>query len=188
MQISLLRFMPLRLPSALALALAVALCLAAGRPAAAQEDCKRSVRAVGAAALTLEGAKRKAIKNWQRAVIAQYGEFYGNFDKARDASVAPCGKTLIGLSRCEATGRPCVAAQEADQDGLPELRCRKRDSVNCDGHVKWIQSRLDAIGCSPGKIDGAAGPNTASAIRCAQRKFGQEQSGEVTAALVDKLR
>lgn len=167
---------------------ALATCVLAAAPASAEPKCKPSVRATGSAALTMEGAKRKAIQNWRRAVVAQYGEFYGNFDKAQDASVAPCGKTLIGLSRCEARGRPCVGEQEVDSEGLPEIMCRRSDSRNCDPHVKWLQSRLNGIGCSPGKIDGADGPNTKSAVRCAQRKFRMEENGEVTASLVDKLK
>lgn len=177
-----------RVPAAVAAAAVLFVALAVAPPASAQDQCKPSVKAVGAAALTMEGAKRKAIRNWQRAVIAQYGEFFGNFDKARDASVAPCGRTLIGLSRCEARGRPCLTEQTAEPGEIPEIDCKRRDSRNCLPAIKWLQTRLDGIGCSPGKIDGADGPNTNSAVRCAQRKFRQEESGEVTAALVDQLK
>lgn len=158
-------------------------------PAAAAEECKGSITAIGSAALTLDGAKRNAIKNWQRAVVAKYGEFWGNFDKARESAVAPCGKTLIGLQRCEAKGRPCLGERPVDSDNLPgEIECKSGDSKNCDERVKWLQSKLAAFGCSPGKVDGADGPNTKDAIKCAQRKLKIEENGELTSALIDKLK
>jgi hypothetical protein len=174
------------------IAIAVGLAFSITSAASAQSrDCKPDVTATGRAALTEAGARANAITNWRRDSIARFGEFYANFDNASDSSMR-CAKTLMGLQRCEAKGRPCGVAQgspgtSAGSGDIPGIACTSKDSKNCEPETKWLQSRLSAKGCKT-KIDGSEGPSTSEAVKCFQRQAKLSVTGEVDQATVDALK
>lgn len=158
-------------------------------PASAQQqDCKSEISATGRAALTETGARNNAITSWRRNVIARYGEFYANFEKGQGTALR-CAKTLMGLQRCEAHGRPCAVpeASASHPSGIPEIACTQGDSRNCDPGVKWVQSKLNSKGCKT-RIDGAEGPKTAEALKCFQKQAKLSITGEIDASTVDALK
>jgi hypothetical protein len=138
--------------------------------AAVESKCKAMVTATGAAAPTRKGAQNKAITNWRRAVIAKYGEFYGDFDKAHHANAEQCGQTLVGLYRCEARGRPCL-----EHGGVAS--CEGKSS-RCDTGVLEVQLLLKKKGCPVEIEDGIEGKDTRNALKCFQRKEGLPVTGE----------
>ena len=150
--------------------------------AAEGEKCRAEIMATGSASLTESGAKAKAIQNWRRSVIANYGEFYGSFENAKDTKVG-CTKTLMGLMRCEVRGRPCPQAASV---GPREIACTADDSPNCDPGVKWAQTQLSAKGC-PTRTDGSAGPSTSRAVLCFQRKSKISDTGDLDQATLKAL-
>jgi hypothetical protein len=155
----------------------------------AQSNCKPEVNATGSAALTQKGAEDRAISNWRRAVVLRYGEVFATYDRAEGRSVGRCGKTILGLTRCEATGRPCEVAVATDGTGGPEIACvAKKDSKNCDPFVKWVQSRLNAKLGSNLKVDGAAGKQTQDSLRRFQRQNNLGTSGELDDKTIAALR
>ena len=144
--------------------------------------CRAEISATGSAALTESGAKEKAIGNWRRSVIARYGEFFSNFEKARGSSVSRCAKTLLGLTRCEARGQPC----EAGLTTANEISCDRDDSANCSPTVKWIQTRLNAKGARL-KVDGAEGEATRQALRKFKQTNGLGDDSDVTEKVLQAL-
>jgi hypothetical protein len=149
----------------------------AASPVAYAQQCKDTVTATGRAAFTLNGAKSNAITNWRRDVVARYGEFYADFEKAKDANVERCGKTIIGMQRCEASAKPCLTGAAPSCDIAP-VACTSKDSANCDPSVKAVQIKLTQKGCRTG-ADGSAGPSTAAALKCFQKKAKITESGEI---------
>ncbi|HXF54457.1 MAG TPA: hypothetical protein VNK52_10080, partial [Hyphomicrobiaceae bacterium] len=119
--------------------------LVAASPSAFAQDCKAEVVATGRAAFTLNGAKNNAITNWRRDVVARYGEFYADFEKAKDANVERCGKTIIGMQRCEARAKPCLTG--GPSCNITPVACTSKDSANCDPSVKAVQIKLTQKGC-----------------------------------------
>ena len=122
-------------------------------------------------------------------VLARFGEFWADFEIARDADVSRCAHTMMSiLLRCEARGRPCLVATENSSpiSVLTPVPCNQSDSRNCNPYVKALQIRLTQKGCRTG-ADGAAGPSTARAVRCFQRQANLAETGEVDLATVYAL-
>lgn len=147
--------------------------------------CKSEIVATGNGALTEHGAKDKAIRQWRNQVVTQHGVFYGDFAIANDGKggvVERCARSLLGLTVCQARGRPCLVPS-----GSTESECRKSDSPNCDPTVKWVQSRLVAKGFDL-SVDGSAGPRTEKAIRAFRKSAKLEDSGEIDDKLIEALK
>lgn len=135
---------------------------------------------IGSAAVTEAGAKQNARTNWRRKVIFTYGETFSDFARARDGVEGPCVKTLIGLTRCEARGRPCAPENAAPSGGggIREIACdARRDSKNCDPGTKWVQTVLNQAGCKT-SVDGSAGKGTVAAVKCFQKKNNLPDTGD----------
>ena len=137
-------------------------------------ECKQEVNATGTASLTLNGAKENAVKAWTKSVVLRYGELFAKFEQAAAGKTADlCGRSTLGLHRCEAKGKPCAPGGASNPQpgtatgtvGPRELQCLPSDSSNCVGVVKWVQTRLnDKIGANL-RPDGAEGGQTERAIR-----------------------
>ncbi|QQS10743.1 MAG: DUF4236 domain-containing protein [Rhodospirillales bacterium] len=54
--------------------------------------------------------------------------------------------------------------------------------------IQEVQTRLKALGHDPGPVDGSVGPRTQSAIRAYQSANALPVTGEVTRALIDRLK
>jgi hypothetical protein len=147
-------------------------------PAAFAQQCKDTVTATGRAAFTLNGAKSNAITNWRRDVVARYGEFYADFEKAKDGNVERCGKTIIGMQRCEASAKPCLTGTAPTCGEIAPVACKSTDSKECDPSVKAVQAKLTQKGCRT-TADGNAGPSTVTALKCFQKKAKITESGEI---------
>ena len=168
--------------------------LAAATSASAQQNtaqnCKPElITATGSAGFTERGARDNAIANWRRDAIARYGEFWADFQQARDADVSRCAHTgLKILLRCEARGRPClVSADNASPVSiLTPVACNKSDSRNCNPSIKAMQIKLTQKGCRT-TADGAAGSGTSAALKCFQRKANLSASGDVDVETINAL-
>ena len=154
-------------------------------------ECKQEVNATGQASLTLDGAKQNAIKNWQRSVVLRYGEIFSKFDQAAPGKTADlCGKTVLGLNRCEAKGRPCAPSGASNPTPGPVVigpgrerdfgNCDTTDSADCAPVVKWVQRHLNRKIDAGLKVDGAAGTNTQKAIRRFKSLRGLPNSNDAT--------
>jgi hypothetical protein len=163
----------------------LAVCCFSAQSSAQDVSCKREVVATGGGALTEAGAKKKAIDAWRKQVVADLGIFYGDFEQANDGKgggIERCARSLLGLTVCQARGRPCQGPS-----GATEIKCDRGDSKNCDPTVKWVQSRLKAKGYDV-SVDGAAGPNTEKAISAYRKKTGVGEGGEIDEKLVGSLK
>ncbi len=162
--------------------LAATAALAAFSTSASAQSCKAEVVvATGRASLTEGGARRNAIESWRREVLYRYGESWAEFERARDANVERCAHTSLGiLLRCEARGQPCDVPLTASSPVFvfTPVPCRSSDSKACDPYVKAMQLKLTAKGCRT-TADGAAGPSTANALRCFQRKASLPVTGNL---------
>ena len=147
-----------------------------------REYCKGEISATGSAALTQSGAEKSAETNWRRTVVAKYGEFYSDFAKAKNASTQ-CGKTLLGLKRCEVSARPCPTAETAPTG---QISCAGK-SDRCDEGVLEVQMLLGKKGCPVEKEDGIEGSGTRSAIKCFQEKNKLKKTGEIDDTTRDAL-
>lgn len=178
------------MPNILAkLALAAGLLLAAAMPAAAQQErsCKPEITATGGGAIRDSRAKEKAVEAWRQQAVANNGIFYGNEKDANDGKgiiVERCAKSLLGLTICQARGRPCLVKQ-ADRPN--EIACTKDDSKNCEPDVKWIQQRLKDKGFNV-TVDGSAGKGTAKAIKEFKKKNKLGDDDEITEKLIEALK
>jgi peptidoglycan hydrolase-like protein with peptidoglycan-binding domain len=83
---------------------------------------------------------------------------------------------------------------ELDRDVLAQLRRdgrqERRDGeerLTMTERVRIVQQELNARGYDAGPADGVLGPKTRSAIRTYQSDAGEPVTGQVTAALVDRL-
>ncbi len=56
-----------------------------------------------------------------------------------------------------------------------------------EDRIMAAQEALEALGYDPGPADGVAGGNTERAVRTFQEEFGLAVTGEVSAALVDRM-
>lgn len=162
--------------------MAAAAALAGIATSASAQSCKtEEIVATGRASLTEAGARRNAIESWRREVLYRYGESWAEFERARDANVNRCAHTSLGiLLRCEVRGKPCEVPLSASSPVFvfTPVACRSSDSRNCDPYVKAMQLKLAAKGCRT-KPDGAAGPSTANALRCFQRKANLPETGSL---------
>ncbi|NJM55765.1 MAG: peptidoglycan-binding protein [Verrucomicrobiae bacterium] len=162
--------------------------LAFAAPASAEErSCKPEITATGGGAIRDSRAKEKAVEAWRQQAVANNGIFYGNEKDANDGkgiTVERCAKSLLGLTICQARGRPCLVKQ-ADKPN--EIACTKDDSKNCQPEVKWVQQRLKDKGVSI-TVDGSPGPGTAKAIRDFKKKNGLGNDDEITEKLIEALK
>ena len=143
------------------------------------QDCKGEIIAMGGAAIRESAAKKNAIESWRRIVVARYGEFYADFEKAKESDVTRCARTMIKMWRCEAKGRPCIISASApSSDGPWSASCTSNDSPRCKPKVKAVQLKLSERGC-PTSTDGASGPGTVSALKCFQRKEKLKVTGNM---------
>lgn len=158
--------------------------------AAMAQSCKSDmITATGSAGFTERGAKNNAIANWRRDVVARYGEFWADFEQARDADVSLCAHTMMKiLLRCEARGRPCLVSADNSSpvSVLTPVTCKRSDSRNCNPYIKAMQIKLTQKGCRTG-ADGAAGPSTAAALSCFQRKANLTETGAVDLPTINAL-
>jgi hypothetical protein len=171
------------------LALAVGLMLAIAAPATAQErTCKPEITATGGGAIRDTRAKEKAVEAWRQQAVANNGIFFGNEKDANDGKgllVERCAKTLLGLTVCQARGRPCLVKQ-AD---LPnEIACIKsEDSKNCNPTVKWVQKRLNDKGAKL-TVDGSPGKGTEAAIVKFKKANKLGDDSDIDEKLIDALK
>jgi hypothetical protein len=93
------------------------LCVAAGTATlypvpdagAAVRICRPAVSGAAGEAKTEQEAKRFALESWV-ARAAQYGAAYASWRMANNKRLA-CRAGANGVTRCQATGQPCVIAQ-----------------------------------------------------------------------------
>lgn len=171
------------------LALAVGLILSFAAPSlAAERTCKSEITATGGGAIRESRAKEKAEDAWRQQAVANHGIFYGDSKEANDGKgvlVERCAKSLLGLTICQARGRPCLV-QKADFPN--EIACVKsEDSKNCDPTVKWVQSRLNAKGYKL-TVDGSAGKSTETAIRKFKKDNKLGDDVEIDEKLLEALK
>ena len=173
-----------------AASLTVMLSTAVSAQQSSAQNCKPElITATGSAGFTERGARNNAIANWRRDAIARYGEFWADFEQARDADVSRCAHTgLKLLLRCEARGRPCLVSAENSSpvSVLNPATCNKSDSKNCNPYIKAMQIKLTQKGCRT-QADGAGGSNTSTALKCFQRKANLPVTGDVDVATVNAL-
>lgn len=144
-------------------------------------DCKDKIQATGHGALLEAAAKEKAIAAWRNAVVTQYGVFYGDNTKANEGKgldIVSCGRTLIGLDVCLASGRPCQTSSGDSTSGKFTLKCEPRDPANCDETTKWLQDRLNKLGYNLA-VDGVFGAATQNAITSYRKKAGIPDSASI---------
>ncbi len=152
-------------------------------------SCKPMQQATGSASLGAAAAKASAVSNWRRAVILKYGESHSDYAKAKDQG-ENCGKTMLGLTRCEVRGAPCETAQAGGNGGIEvggDENCG--DSERCVRVVKWVQRKLKDRGYYEKDVDGIPGDGTARAIR--RYKKDKNLGGapdEIDEALITSLR
>lgn len=158
----------------------------------ASANCKPVQQATGSAALGEAAAKASAVANWRRSVILKFGESHSDFGIATSKGEA-CGKTMLGLTRCEVRGAPCektggttgngnvIDAGEGEQCPVDADRCVKI--------VKWVQRKLKDKGYYEKELDGIPGEGTARAIRRYKRdKNIGGAPDDIDEALISSLR
>jgi len=155
---------------------------------AQEQRCKPGQTATGSASLGEAAATASAVSNWRRAVILKYGESHSDYGKARDTSKA-CGKTMMGLTRCEVKGAPCeTASGSVGGDSKYEEACEGGgDSDRCVRVVRWVQRRLKAKGFYNKDVDGIPGEGTAAAVRKYKKSNGLGSNDEIDDALLKSL-
>ena len=145
-------------------------------------DCKEKIQATGHGALLEAAAKEKAIAAWRNAVVTQYGVFYGDNTQANEGKgldIVSCGRTLIGLDVCLASGKPCQVSKSDSAGAKYTLHCEAgRDSKNCEETTKWLQDRLNKLGYDL-TVDGDFGPATQRAITAYRKKSGIPDSASI---------
>lgn len=170
------------------IALVAGLIVAVAAPAAAQDrSCKPEITATGGGAIRDNRAKEKAIEAWRQQAVANNGIFYGNEADANEGKgilVERCAKSLLGLTICQARGRPCLV-KKADRPN--EIACTKDDSRNCEPEVKWVQQRLKDNGFDV-TVDGSAGRGTEKAIRAFKKKNKIGDDGDIDEKLIEALK
>jgi len=153
----------------------------------AQERCKPSQTATGSASLGESAATASAVSNWRRAVILKYGESHSDYGKAKETSKA-CGKTMMGLTRCEVKGAPCESTSASSGDSKYEEACDGNgDSDRCVRVVRWVQRRLKAKGFYNKEVDGIPGEGTAAAVRKYKKANGLGNNDEIDDAFLKSL-
>ena len=95
---------------------------------------------------------------------------------------------LFAAGLLSATPPAALSAQESVSVSLPDSVPSDLFSGSRSEDVLTAQVLLDRSRFSPGVIDGYTGENTRRAIRAFQRADGMEVTGEVSAALLEKLR
>ena len=149
---------------------------------AQQVDCKEKVQATGHGALLERSAKDKAVEAWRNAVVTQYGVFYGDNTQANEGKgldIVSCGRTLLGLDVCLASGKPCQVSKSDNAATKYTMKCEAgRDSKTCDETTKWLQDKLNKLGYGL-VVDGAYGPATGSAIAKYRKKAGIPDSASI---------
>ena len=126
--------------------------------------CKPVQSATGWAHYGDSAATNSAVASWRRAVILKYGERYSDYVKDAKDKSKDCGKTMLGLQRCEVRGAPCEA--DAVALGTYEEACESGDDANrCVRVVKWVRRRLKAKGYYTKEVDGIPGEGTVAAVR-----------------------
>jgi hypothetical protein len=170
---------------------AIFLWVGAALPAAAQqqgeERCKNNeISAAGSATYFGTGrAKRLAIVNWQREVLAKHGERFIDFNKAKGGRFE-CERAGIGSvqglkRRCIVRATPCRIASVVDE--APEA------APNAESRTLRIQQWLARLGyLSDDGVDGEYGPMTTQAVRRFQRENDLRVSGEIDEATYSRLR
>lgn len=157
---------------------------------AAGVNCKPTRTATGSAALGEAAAKASAIANWRRTVILNYGESHSEYAVAKKDGEPKCGKTMLGLTRCEVTAAPCEKAGSGAETGpFPiDENCDPGDD-RCVRIVKWVQRKLKQKGYYEKEVDGIPGEGTARAIRRYKKDKGiGGAADEIDEALVNSLR
>jgi hypothetical protein len=146
-------------------------------------------QATGSAALGQAAAKASAVTNWRRAVILKYGESHSDYTKAREQG-ENCGKTLLGLTRCEVRGSPCESTMAGNSSGGIEAGSDETcESERCIRVVKWVQRKLRDRGYYDREVDGIPGEGTARAIRRYKKDKGLGGApDEIDEALINSLR
>ncbi len=166
----------------LALIVGFALTATATNAAAQDRKCRAEINATGGGAIRESRAKEKAEDAWRQQAVANHGIFYGESKEANEGKgvlVERCAKSLLGLTICQARGRPCLVAKA---DFPNEIACTSNDSKNCNSTVKWVQTRLKDKGVNI-YVDGSAGKGTEAAIR----KFKKDNKLGDNAEIDDKL-
>jgi Putative peptidoglycan binding domain len=152
-----------------------------------EERCKgNEVSAAGAATYLGTGrAKRLAITNWQREVLAKYGERFIDFNKAKDGRFE-CERAGIGTvgslkRRCIVRATPCrLAATSPEEEPEP---------TNEESRTLRIQQWLARLGfLNDEGVDGEYGPMTQQAVRRFQREQDLRVTGQVDEATYNRLR
>lgn len=175
-----------RTVSTLIIAAAATLALTVGA-SARESRCKGEITAIGSASITKAGAEKSAETNWRRTVVARYGEFMSDFAKAEDAT-KQCGKTLLGLTRCELRARPCPAA-ETTPSGAPTCSGMASPKAKCEDDILAVQTAISKKQpqCWVGEVDGVEGKDTVKAIKCVQKALKLPTTGELDNATLDAL-
>jgi hypothetical protein len=161
---------------------------------AAGANCKPMRTATGSAALGEAAAKASAIANWRRTVILNYGESHSEYAVAQKNGDPKCGKTMLGLTRCEVTAAPCEKAGAAQDNGGINIPAGPNDECSPDADrcvkiVKWVQRRLKERGYYDLDVDGIPGQGTAKAIRRYKRdKNIGGAPDDIDEALINSLR
>ena len=156
----------------------------------AAANCKPVQQATGSASLGEPAAKASAVSNWRRSVILKFGESHSDYGIAQQTGQA-CGKTMLGLTRCEVRGAPCekpgATTGGSNPDWVDEV-CAT-DSDRCVRIVKWVQRKLKQKGFYAKDVDGIPGEGTARAIRNYKKDKGIGGApDEIDDALVQSLR
>ena len=154
--------------------------------------CKPEVEVVGSGAILGEkGGKRKAIRAWREAVRAKYGVFNSDDELANEGNgvvADSCVRSSIGLTICEARGRPCVEKSDETTYADNLLECTVADRASCDPKTKWVQFKLDELGYKAGPIDGEIGSKTTKAIKSFMKDKGIAVGPNAIDAVVEALK
>ena len=95
----------------------------------------------------------------------------------------PTTKDFAATPPAPVEAKPEIAPPPPAEDQPPaELAPLDRQGI------KEVQTRLQALGISPGPIDGVAGPLTQGAARRYQASKGRPENGKVDGALLQRLR